>query len=435
MTTTNANMSVSQRKFILASMMVLLQFQPVNSADGAAACTVCIDGSPITKPEKKFVLEGSPINQCDRLDAAAKNLDVTSPLCNAIRMAGTLCGCSIPEGGCTLCHNGDRMTSPDVVVLEYSVRDFLPGLPESNPTCETLEALLHHRSSGTDFCSEAQARTYEQCGCEKPIGNIFTIDSNRSSTPATQNAPTVAPAETCTVCRDGADMLYPDKIMNLGPNIRTCRDAGAIANLALLDSPECRGLQAISSFCGCEAVMHQCTFCANGERVPYPNKKLNWFSEVILKIPPSYEILKDSLTCELYEAILLNTQEKGLGLNADLLCLAGQFKSGVCGCDHDWRPILLTWCYRVSGIFSLIGSAYILWDILRKPKKRRSTYHQLVMGVSFFDCISSTAYALASAMAPNDTGLYGAVGSQATCQLQGKCFALYIPSQSVIHRF
>lgn len=407
-----------QRKSILIfASMLLRQFQPVDSADGV--CTVCTDGSPITLPNKTFVLKGSPINQCDKLVTAAKNTETTSPLCSgAIQVVGTICGCPVPQGGCTLCQNGDRVTNPDAVLLDFSVRDFFPGLPESNPTCEVLEALIHHRLSGTGFCLEAQVSTYERCGCEAPI-----IDSNISST--AQDAQTAVPIELCTVCRDGAEMLYPDKPLFLADtNIRTCRDMSQVANFAPLDSPECIGFQAISSFCGCEAVVNQCTFCANGEKVPYPDKKLNWFSEVILKIPRSYEIMKTSLTCEIYEALLLNTQEKGLGLNPDLLCLAGQFKSAVCGCDHDWRPVLLTWCYRVSGLLSLIGSTYILWDILRKPKKRRSIYHQLVMGISFFDIISSTAYALASAMIPKDTGLYGAVGSQATCKLQGKWLAL-----------
>ena len=46
-------------------------------------------------------------------------------------------------------------------------------------------------------------------------------------------------------------------------------------------------------------------------------------------------------------------------------------------------------------------------------------YNQLVLGISFFDCISSVTYILTTVMAPSDVGLYQAKGNSTSCTAQG----------------
>jgi hypothetical protein len=59
--------------------------------------------------------------------------------------------------------------------------------------------------------------------------------------------------------------------------------------------------------------------------------------------------------------------------------------------------------------------------ILRRPKKSRWTmFHQIMFGISVFDCVSATAFILGTIPAPEDTGLYHASGNDATCNFQGK---------------
>ena len=58
-------------------------------------------------------------------------------------------------------------------------------------------------------------------------------------------------------------------------------------------------------------------------------------------------------------------------------------------------------------------------DIFRKRKNQFTTYHQLMIGVSFFDCISSLAYMMVGVMAPVDDGFYLSRGNDATCTAQG----------------
>jgi hypothetical protein len=62
----------------------------------------------------------------------------------------------------------------------------------------------------------------------------------------------------------------------------------------------------------------------------------------------------------------------------------------------------------------------ILWCILTQETKRRwSPYNQILFGISFFDLLSSTGFALATLPVPEELGVYGAQGNEATCKTQG----------------
>ena len=62
----------------------------------------------------------------------------------------------------------------------------------------------------------------------------------------------------------------------------------------------------------------------------------------------------------------------------------------------------------------------IIFDILRKPKDKRSTtYHQLVLAMSCFDMISSLAYILVGVLHPVKDGFWNARGNLTTCRMQG----------------
>ena len=58
--------------------------------------------------------------------------------------------------------------------------------------------------------------------------------------------------------------------------------------------------------------------------------------------------------------------------------------------------------------------------MLSKPKKNRfTTYHQIVLGISFFDIVGSLAYILVAVLAPHEAGFHLSRGNEATCTLQG----------------
>ena len=65
------------------------------------------------------------------------------------------------------------------------------------------------------------------------------------------------------------------------------------------------------------------------------------------------------------------------------------------------------------------GSLFIVWELLRDSKKLAATHHQLVVGISFFDIISSVANLFGPIPLPQYSGTAGAVGSRDTCLALG----------------
>lgn len=82
---------------------------------------------------------------------------------------------------------------------------------------------------------------------------------------------------------------------------------------------------------------------------------------------------------------------------------------------------------RFSSFLSLLGSLYIVYDVLRMPRAKHKVYHRLMLGMSLFDCIASTAWFVGTWAIPSDVlPVYGAHGNQATCTLEGFLIQLSI---------
>ena len=75
----------------------------------------------------------------------------------------------------------------------------------------------------------------------------------------------------------------------------------------------------------------------------------------------------------------------------------------------------------VSASISIIGSAAIIWHILRSHKGLSSTYHRLVFGLCVGDLMVSFAFAVNAAAAPKEMKylMPFAHGSVETCTAQG----------------
>jgi hypothetical protein len=76
-------------------------------------------------------------------------------------------------------------------------------------------------------------------------------------------------------------------------------------------------------------------------------------------------------------------------------------------------------------MLSFFGSSWIIYDSLSKKQKRSATYHQILIGMSTFDIFGSLAHAFSTSPIPvydsyhDPSGVYGAVGNDATCTAQG----------------
>ena len=80
--------------------------------------------------------------------------------------------------------------------------------------------------------------------------------------------------------------------------------------------------------------------------------------------------------------------------------------------------LLINW--KVSSGLSILGSGYVIQDVLRDPKKRKeSTYHRIMIGLSCSDIIFSFFFGFLGSWAmPKGTQLF-AVGTKFTCQISG----------------
>jgi hypothetical protein len=82
---------------------------------------------------------------------------------------------------------------------------------------------------------------------------------------------------------------------------------------------------------------------------------------------------------------------------------------------------------HVTGALSILGSAFIVYDVVSDRKKWSSTYHRLLFGMGLYDFVSSFATALSTVPMPSESGDFS-YGNAATCTAQGMFVNLNIAS-------
>jgi hypothetical protein len=73
---------------------------------------------------------------------------------------------------------------------------------------------------------------------------------------------------------------------------------------------------------------------------------------------------------------------------------------------------------KITGSLSFISSIFVLQDILRNPRKRKSTYHLILSALSFCDILSSFVFMMGTWIMEKDTQLFSG-GTDATCAVFG----------------
>jgi len=77
---------------------------------------------------------------------------------------------------------------------------------------------------------------------------------------------------------------------------------------------------------------------------------------------------------------------------------------------------------KFTGGISVLSSLALVYIILRNPRKKNKnkSYHRIILGISICDVLASTAWFFSTWPKPQGTdGVYGAIGTEATCSLQG----------------
>ena len=194
----------------------------------------------------------------------------------------------------------------------------------------------------------------------------------------------------------------------------------------------CRLARQLGKLCGCKSQKENaCSICGGGDVMSNPFQKIVFNFDAINNIYPAelgneLDVFKDrEITCEVADSHMafVYTQD-------DSWCYWNQLVRGqICGCPDNSAIVALVWTQRCSGILSLSGSLLISMSILTKPRNVRwSPYNQIVLGISFFDSLSSVAYIIGTAFGPKDIGLYGSIGNDATCGFQAWLFQIGLAS-------
>jgi hypothetical protein len=85
------------------------------------------------------------------------------------------------------------------------------------------------------------------------------------------------------------------------------------------------------------------------------------------------------------------------------------------------QQIALAVIPKITGSLSIIGSVWIVVEVLTIREKRHNVYSRLLCMMSLLDCISSAWYFASTWPIPRDTGDYVIynVGDMNTCTTQG----------------
>lgn len=86
---------------------------------------------------------------------------------------------------------------------------------------------------------------------------------------------------------------------------------------------------------------------------------------------------------------------------------------------------------KITGGISFVFSSIMAIHILRHPQKRRKFYHQLILGMSMSDMLSSISMGMSTWPIPSDSGVLWASGNNMGCTAQG--FFLQVALVSVIY--
>jgi len=179
------------------------------------------------------------------------------------------------------------------------------------------------------------------------------------------------------------------------------------------DSRSChRARSGFGVTCGCPVYGDPCTICKGGALMDKPNKEF----VATVGAEAIHELFLDaagdvSFTCGSAEKALSALYRQG-----ESKCYWNQLLHGqACGCPDNSEIITLGWTQRGSGILSLSGSLLIIVSIITKPLNVRwSPYNQIVLGISFFDSLSSIAYIIGTAFTPMELALPGSIRNVAS---------------------
>ncbi len=84
------------------------------------------------------------------------------------------------------------------------------------------------------------------------------------------------------------------------------------------------------------------------------------------------------------------------------------------------QQVVLAITPKVTALLSVLGSSWIVVEVLTQPSKRNNVYNRLLCAMSFFDIMSSIAIFASTWPIPKEIeGIAFAAGNEKTCIAQG----------------
>jgi len=239
-------------------------------------------------------------------------------------------------------------------------------------------------------------------------------------------------ASICNLCSNNESVSTPEKVIDSETG-QSCGELQDIfRSIKTLDKEECLQQQ-VASYetqreCGCPTTKDSCRICQAGNIIMNPTDEI---------------VIQDNIfpwtnqSCIELDAMLLYVE-----LSNETCTSIQQTSRDICGCmEPQTDPFefqaagfpgfsekklkAMAWMVRPSALLSIVGSVFIMKDIIRDRTKWNSLYHQLVFGMSFFDLSFSTTLAISTLAMPryNVNGdrniyIYGAFGTETTCRIQ-----------------
>ena len=342
------------------------------------SCQVCTLGPDVIPLPGKDLPPNIPLplTNCFDVQVVSNLLAPDSDLCRTAQSLGTYCGCNRAADACNLCWDGSTPANKDREQTTYDASSFLGAIGSGvNLNCETLEAFLHSITNTSNQCLETQATVGEDCGCP-PLPGDSALDTynmtnttgivSNSTEPETEDNGGASEQQSeyqnvCTLCANGEAVPFPDKVPLVIGNVLplTCSEWESLALTSDEGSDDCRLVRSVSLICGCERPAEGCRMCPLGESVPKASQQLTWLGENFLSSSSSSWFFENTafFTCALMESIVASEPTLlagALSTDEGMVCTAAQMKSWICGCEQDWRPIFLTWAYRLSAMLSFM---------------------------------------------------------------------------------
>jgi hypothetical protein len=200
----------------------------------------------------------------------------------------------------------------------------------------------------------------------------------------------------------------------------TCEILEASLLSVELSSDECKVGHLLGGVCGCAPVEDHCVFCPEGDPIPeyLRERELPQFARFLDGLIATCADIEQAQTQIPTESLICSR-----GKHRKDLCCGGHFQ--YLGTSTVRKQAVLAWLPRGVALLSILGSTYVLSNIVRHKERRATIFHRIMIGLTVSDIVSAVAWGFTTLPVPanDDFGapskIYGARGNGVTCAIQG----------------